>query len=195
MLKFVKTVISIGIASSLLLGCTNNNNGKSNVSPVRYNPNTNTDNNNNMDRVSYNDNLGPGANVNYRNRTDNLGTDVSYNRYNNRGNYRIAKEAADRVANLKEVDRANVLVTGNNAYVAVLLDDRSRNELPRTFKNKISNEVRKADNSIDNVYVTTNPDFYDRVTDYGRELQSGHPVRGLYDQISGTIKRVFPNNR
>ncbi len=203
-LKFVKTVLTLGLASGLLLGCTNNNadRGKNNVSPVRYNPNTNTDNNNNLDRVSYTDNLGPGANVNYRdrdnnmgvNRDNNLGTDVNYNN-NDRNNYRIAKDAAQRVSNLKEVRNANVLVTGNNAYVAVLLNDRSRKELPKTFENKIANEVRKADNTIDNVYVTTNPDFYNRVTDFGNEIQNGHPVRGLYDQMSNTIKRVFPNNR
>ncbi|MGV3465642.1 MAG: YhcN/YlaJ family sporulation lipoprotein [Heyndrickxia sp.] len=214
-MKFVKTALTLGLASGLLFGCTNNNadRGKNNVSPVRYNnPNTNTDNTNNMDRVSYQDNLGPGANVNYRdrdnnldvnrdntfgvNRDNNLGTDVNYNRnYNNRSNYRIAKEAADRVSKLKEVRRANVLVTGNNAYVAVLLNDRSRNELPKTFENKISKEVKKADNTIDNVYVTTNPDFYNRVTDFGNQVQEGHPVKGLYDQISDAVKRVFPNNR
>jgi len=208
-LKIVKTVLTLGLASGLLLGCANNNadRGKSNVSPVRYNPNTN-----NMDRVSYTDNLGPGANVNYRdrdnnldvnrdntfgvNRDNNLGTDVNYNRnYNNRSNYRIAKEAADRVSNLKEVRRANVLVTGNNAYVAVMLNNRSRGELPKTFENKIAREVKKADNTIDNVYVTTNPDFYNRVTDFGNELRKGHPVKGLYDQISSAVNRVFPNNR
>lgn len=189
-MKIVKTVLTLGLASGLLLGCANNNadRGKSNVSPVRYNPN----------------NLGPGANVNYRdrdnnldvNRDNNLGTDVNYNRnYNNRSNYRIAKEAADRVSNLKEVRRAIVLVTGNNAYVAVMLNNRSRGELPKTFENKIAREVKKADNTIDNVYVTTNPDFYNRVTDFGNELRKGHPVKGLYDQISSAVNRVFPNNR
>jgi spore cortex protein len=199
-LKIVKTVLSIGVASGLLMGCAtngNNGNGKNNVSPVRYNPNNN--NGNNVDRVSYRDNMGPDVN----NRDNNLGNNVNYNRNNNNVNdnnnnnniMKVADEAADRVSKLKEVQRANVIVTGNNAYVAVMLTDRSRKELPNTLKDKISKEVKKADNDIDNVYVSLNPDFFDRMTDYARELRNGHPVKGLYDQISGTIKRVFPTGK
>ncbi|MED3649410.1 YhcN/YlaJ family sporulation lipoprotein [Heyndrickxia sporothermodurans] len=95
---------------------------------------------------------------------DNNGTkrnNVSPVRYNNddrnvnvNNKMRVADEAADRVAKLKEVDRANVIVTDNNAYVAVMLTDRSRNELSKTVENKIAKEVRKADKDIDNVYVS-----------------------------------------
>ncbi|KYD10744.1 hypothetical protein B4102_1529 [Heyndrickxia sporothermodurans] len=95
---------------------------------------------------------------------DNNGTkrnNVSPVRYNNddrnvnvNNKMRVADEAADRVAKLKEVDRANVIVTDNNAYVAVTLTDRSRNELSKTVENKIAKEVRKADKDIDNVYVS-----------------------------------------
>ncbi|WP_236001864.1 YhcN/YlaJ family sporulation lipoprotein [Heyndrickxia sporothermodurans] len=95
---------------------------------------------------------------------DNNGTKRNYVspvRYNNddrnvnvNNKMRVADEAADRVAKLKEVDRANVIVTDNNAYVAVMLTDRSRNELSKTVENKIAKEVRKADKDIDNVYVS-----------------------------------------
>ncbi|MEK5523795.1 hypothetical protein B5V89_02030 [Heyndrickxia sporothermodurans] len=185
-MKIAKTIICVGVVSGLLMGCgtNNDNNGtkRNNVSPVRYN---NDDRNVNPRNVNYNNDL-----------TDNNNTNDIVNDNDNVNNkMRVADEAADRVAKLKEVDRANVIVTDNNAYVAVMLTDRSRNELSKTVENKIAKEVRKADKDIDNVYVSVNPDFYDRMTDYGNELRNGHPISGLFDQFNQTVQRIFPNAR
>ncbi|WP_425490374.1 YhcN/YlaJ family sporulation lipoprotein [Heyndrickxia vini] len=185
-------MICVGVVSGLLMGCAtnNDNNGtkRNNVSPVRYN---NDDRNVNPRNVNYNNDLVDNNNAN------DLVNDN--NNINNNGNVnnkmRVADKAADKVAKLKEVDRANVIVTDNNAYVAVMLTDRSRNELSKTVENKIAKEVRKADNDIDNVYVSVNPDFFDRMTDYGNDIRNGHPISGLFDQFNQTVQRIFPNAR
>ncbi|MGE6259386.1 YhcN/YlaJ family sporulation lipoprotein [Heyndrickxia sporothermodurans] len=185
-MKIAKTFICVGIVSGLLMGCGTNNNGKNltnrnNVSPVRYN----NDGNLTPRDVTYNNDLVDNDN----NRT------INNNNNNNNNNMRVADDAANRVANLKDVNRANVIVTDSTAYVAVMLNDRSRNELPRTIENKIAKEVRKADNSIDKVYVSVNPDFYDRMNDYATDIRNGHPISGIFDQFTQTIQRIFPNAR
>jgi YhcN/YlaJ family sporulation lipoprotein len=105
---------------------------------------------------------------------------------------RVADEVAARVADLKEVDTANVIVTENNAYVAVKLSPSSRNEWTKKIENKISRRVKSVDPDIDNVFVSENPDFYDRMNTYASDIRNGKPVSGFFNQFTETIRRVFP---
>lgn len=68
-------------------------------------------------------------------------------------------------------------------------------ELTDEVKDKIADIVQSVDNDIDNVYVTTNPDFADLTNDYMNDFNDGKPVRGFFDQIGNMIERVFPQNK
>jgi spore cortex protein len=105
----------------------------------------------------------------------------------------VADEAADRVTQLKEVRQANVLTTNNNAYVAVILENGQEDEPTEQIKSKIANKVKEVDPDIDNVNVSTNPDFGDRVREYADAVDRGDPVEGLFDQLNETIERMFPD--
>ena len=112
----------------------------------------------------------------------------------NNNDYRmsVADDAAKKVADLKEVDTANVIVTENNAYVAVKLAPTSRNEVTTSIEHKISQRVKSTDRDIDNVYVSENPDFYDRMTTYSSDIRNGRPISGFFNEFTETIRRVFP---
>ncbi|MEH7083065.1 YhcN/YlaJ family sporulation lipoprotein [Neobacillus drentensis] len=114
-------------------------------------------------------------------------------RNNNQTKTRLADRAVDKVINLSEVDDAVIIVNDNNAYVAAKLDRSSRNELTSDIKNKISRAVKSVDENIDNVYISVNPDFYDRMNTYSRDIRNGRPVAGFMDEFSDIIRRVFPN--
>lgn len=164
-----------------------------------------------------------GAIVNNRDRNRNRNTTNTRNMSNNRDNdYNVSEEAAEKIVEkMDEIDNAYVLTTNNNAYVAAMLDndgrtnknknvnntgnntknDRkqtSRNddgeELTDDVKKEISDIVQSIDNNIDNVYVTTNPDFADLVNNYTNDFNNGKPVRGLFDQIGNAIERLFPQD-
>ena len=126
-------------------------------------------------------------------------TDVRYNNRNinnvgdNRSKMQVADKAADRVADLKEVDRANVIVTDNNAYVAAKLANNVGDKLTNKIEKKISNRVKSVDRDIDNVYVSVNPDFYNRMTGYSSDIRAGKPVSGFFDEFSRSVRRAFPD--
>ncbi|AMA51612.1 YhcN/YlaJ family sporulation lipoprotein [Bacillus inaquosorum] len=160
------------------------------------------------------DNLEP-ENVNYRNPVNDNGTrninDVNNNRdnvdnnvtdnvnnndnNNNNGNNNrkldVADDAADKITDMKEVKHANVIVAGNQAYVAVVLTNGNK-EVGKDLKKKISDKVRDTDKNMDNVYVSANPDFVDRMQGYGERIQNGDPIAGFFDEFSETVQRVFP---
>jgi YhcN/YlaJ family sporulation lipoprotein len=119
--------------------------------------------------------------------------------------YEVADEAADRITDeVNVIDGAYVLTTENNAYVAANLDTDAGNrengvteggELTEDVKNEISDIVQSVDNDIDNVYVSTNPDFFDLANNYTNDLNDGRPVEGFFSQIGNMLERLFPQNR
>ncbi|TYR81792.1 YhcN/YlaJ family sporulation lipoprotein [Priestia megaterium] len=107
----------------------------------------------------------------------------------------VADEAADRVVKLDEVDRANVIVTNRNAYVAVVLHDGAKGEVTDRIEKKVADQVRAADPDIQEVFVSSNPDFVDRMTDYGERINQGDPIEGFFEEFTETVRRAFPNPR
>ncbi|RST76422.1 YhcN/YlaJ family sporulation lipoprotein [Siminovitchia acidinfaciens] len=196
-MKFIKPIMYAGLISVMLAGCgTANNNDRFTSDDnkplgVRYNPTDNRDGANNMnDGIGVNDNRndGFGTNVNTRN-NDNMGNN------NNDRNIDLADDVADEVVSLKEVDDASVLVTNRNAYVAVKLSNQGNNEMSKDVQKKIDRKVRETKHNFDNVYISENPDFYDRMRGYGNDIRNGRPIGGFFDEFSNTVQRVFPNAR
>lgn len=106
----------------------------------------------------------------------------------------IAKAAADRITRLTGVKQANVLVTKYNAYVAAVVNIPS-NQMPKALEDQIAKEVRVTDPTIKNVYVSTNPEFVDRVNQYVEDVRQGRPVAGFFDELNQVIQRIFPAAR
>ncbi|GIN94035.1 lipoprotein YhcN [Siminovitchia terrae] len=199
-MKFIKPLIYTGLISVVLAGCgTANNNDRftnddNRPLGVRYNPTDNRDGANNMN---------DGRTVN-DNRTDGLGTNVNNNdtannndtvNNNDDRNIDLADDVADKVVGLKEVDDASVLVTNRNAYVAVKLSGQGNKEMTKDVQKKIADKVRDTNHNFDNVYISENPDFYDRMRGYGNDIRNGRPVGGFFDEFTQTVQRVFPNAR
>ncbi len=70
---------------------------------------------------------------------------------------------------LKEIDTANVIVTNRNAYVAVVLRNHVKGELTRELEKRVADQVRAIDPNIRYVFVSSNPDFVNRMRDYRRQ--------------------------
>ena len=164
----------------------------------------------------------------------NQNRDGGDNRMNNNGNnnqdgsrYEIAEEVADEITKkIKGIDRAYVLTTGNNAYVAANLENGDHNrtgnmnnngegndnhngnkngnnnqagqnngkELTDDVKKEIEEIVKSSDDNIDNVYVSTNPDFMDLANNYANDVENGQPIEGFFNQFGNMFDRLFPEN-
>ncbi|WP_237662423.1 YhcN/YlaJ family sporulation lipoprotein [Sutcliffiella horikoshii] len=146
-------------------------------------------------------NQGDALNVNYDNMgryTENVRRDgVNPRRVNetNQPRLEVADEASKRITDLKEVRTCNVLVTNRNAYVAAVLEGQENTDLSKDVEEKIANEVRQSDRNIRNVYVSVNPEFVDRMEGYTNDINQGRPIRGIFDEFTEMVQRVFPNPR
>lgn len=137
----------------------------------------------------------------------------------------MSQEIAERIAAMPEVDRANVLLTNRNAYIAVVVSESTRkdndnNSNQRTnranrdggfvereidvvnapdevydqLKDRIAKQVQSMNPKVNNVYVSTNPDFVDRTNEFMQQVQEGRPVRGFIEEFNTMVQRIFPEN-
>ncbi|MGE7919593.1 YhcN/YlaJ family sporulation lipoprotein [Viridibacillus sp. NPDC093762] len=103
----------------------------------------------------------------------------------------LADDVADKIAEMKEVEKANVIVTDKNAYVAVTLKKGVNGD--KTVEDKIADQARAANADFKNVYVSLNPDFVKEMNQYGEKIRANEPVEGFFEEFSNTVKRVFPD--
>jgi spore cortex protein len=174
-MKFIRSMSFILLIIALSTGCAMNNGAREDV------------NDNNNTSVQNYDQTDRGAKI--------LDDNLNNNNNNNNRQLRVHDEVKNNIEDLNEVKRAHVIVTDSTAYVAVVLNDDKTGNVRKDIEDKISDKVRSTDKSIDNVYVSSNPDFVDRMSDYGNKIQNGKPIRGLYDEFSEMVQRVFPTSR
>lgn len=109
-------------------------------------------------------------------------------------NYHVAKVAAEKIEqNVKGVEEVYVLKTRDNAYVAAVLDNNgTSDEISNEMEEEITKAVKSVDQDINNVYVSTNPDFVDLTNNYVTDVKSGDPVNGFFQEFGQMVDRVFP---
>lgn len=125
-------------------------------------------------------------------------------------NMEVSDEVAEQIADMAEVQSANVLLTNRNAYIAVIMDDdnnKGKNTNPMAkgqimgedisphLKKQISNKVKQLKPNVRNVYISANPDFTDRVSGYMEEIEQGKPFSGFMEEFNTMVRRLFPDTR
>lgn len=211
----VKDIVVTGLVLSTLVACGTNNdqslndrNWDNNVEPVRNRPNQ-------MEQYdTYNGtNQYPGApgQVIDRNQQDpayqngTMNNSDTLNGTNNGANggnqgqnqYQVADRIAEQVnQNVDEIDQAYVLTMGDTAYVACEIDNNeqtaNQDDLADDIEQKVTEAVQDADQDIENVFVSSNPDFVNLTSNYMRDVDRGRPVEGFFDQFGEMIDRIFP---
>lgn len=124
----------------------------------------------------------------------NINQEYNSTSYNQTYRMHVDQNAEEQVEMLKEVQNATVITVQRKAYVAVVLENGNTDGVPGELQNKISQQIKVNDESIADVYVSSNADFFVSMTDYRDQLLSRRPIVGLTEEFNSTIKRVFPEN-
>ena len=125
----------------------------------------------------------------------NINQEYTSNSYNQTYRMHVDEKAEEQVIMLDEVQSAIVITVQQKAYVAVVLENGDTEDVPGEIENKISHQVKVSDESISDVYVSSNADFVVSMTDYRKQLRSRRPIVGLTDDFNATIERTFAGNR
>ncbi|RJG20560.1 hypothetical protein DQX05_24835 [Paenibacillus thiaminolyticus] len=172
------------------------------------------------------------------------GNGTGYGNVHSMSNMQMNKKIADKITRMKGVKSANVMLTNNNAYVAVStdgnmktkgtakgthlktkatnhrgtgvkslstkggtgnLDTRSKShtlnnsvdmgrssDMSADLKNRIAEIVKKDAPQCDQVYVSANPDFVQRMNEFMKSSAAGRPLSGFASEFQEMVYRIFP---
>ncbi|MEC0126200.1 YhcN/YlaJ family sporulation lipoprotein [Paenibacillus pabuli] len=72
--------------------------------------------------------------------------------------------------------------------------DSTDDNTPEEIKSKISAKIKQFAPNIENVYVSSNPEFVEHVEGYATDIRNGKPVSGMIDTFQSMVERIFPTN-
>lgn len=123
------------------------------------------------------------------------------------GKVEMSHKIANKIAALPGVHSANVMLTNNNAYVAVStkhgtkmntkgMSMRNANTatISGDMKAKIGAEVKKVAPNCKNVYVSADANFMDRMNEFSKMAKEGRPIHGFTTEFQEMVNRLFPSN-
>lgn len=95
---------------------------------------------------------------------------------------------ADSLVDIPGIDNASVLVTDGTAVVAILLDEG--NEFNSDIANQIESTVKRNDDDIETIVMTTDEDTFYRVDDIEQEFMRGDSMDDYIKKVNNIIKSI-----
>ncbi len=196
-MKIKAVALGLLVASSLV-ACqadeeqgNGNNEGAQNTSFERMADDMNDQGNNNNANRDDNNRMGDNNDDNH------MGTSNDNKNGADQHEYDVAEKAAQNIeANVKGINEAYVLTTNDNAYVAAVLGNQNgeaKTEVSDEVEQQITKIVKGADKDINNVYISTNPDFVDLTNNYVDDVGNGEPIQGFFREFGRMTDRLFPD--
>jgi len=81
--------------------------------------------------------------------------------------------------------------SGMNGNTNVVDTDANFRKASSGLDKKIKKQVHAVDKKVDRVYVSYDNDFFNQMTDYSNDLQSGRNRDGLWNDFTDTVGRIF----
>jgi spore cortex protein len=106
----------------------------------------------------------------------------------------LADPVANSLAELKTVQSACALVKDQNAYVSVVLEPAMK-QLTNDVRKDITNCVKQVNPSVQNVYISNDPQFCKQMYDCTMDLRMGQSVGRSTKNMDNIIHRMFPQAR
>ncbi len=110
--------------------------------------------------------------------------------------YNSGTTGANGSANLHATtgNRNNANITGTTGTTTNARINRANDLTARgndTLDQKIINQVRAADRSIDNVYISYDTNTFGQMTNYSNDIRTGTNRNGLWNDFTNSVNRMF----
>jgi YhcN/YlaJ family sporulation lipoprotein len=123
-----------------------------------------------------------------------------------------SQETARAITKINEVRSATVLLSDNNAYVGIVINaprygqgqhfmgKPNRNgpgfdTVNSALRTKITDEVKKVNPSINNVYISADPTFIHSFNGFSNQVTHGNPIQSFISQFNDAMRKSFPINK
>ncbi|NLZ51618.1 MAG: YhcN/YlaJ family sporulation lipoprotein [Thermoanaerobacteraceae bacterium] len=101
-------------------------------------------------------------------------------------------QAAEEVEGVKA---ATVVVTGTTVMIGLETEPGIEDKQTEKIKTKVTEQVKKADNSIKTVSITTDPNLITRLKKIAQGIKDGKPISSFTDELAEITRRLTPKTK
>lgn len=106
----------------------------------------------------------------------------------------VETKVAKRIDAVSGVNGATVLLANRTAYVGIGLGRNVSDSRQTQIKKEVVAVTKKADPSVQHVYVSADPGAVHQMQTFAGEVNAGHPVRGTWDRFQSMVNRIWPHH-
>ena len=103
----------------------------------------------------------------------------------------IAKRLTDLAVQVPQVNDATAIVLGNYAIVGIDVDKDIDRSQVGTIKYSVG-EALQNDPYGAKATIVADPDMNERIKEAAADIQNGHPIRGILNELSDITSRIIP---
>ncbi len=103
----------------------------------------------------------------------------------------IARRLSDLAVQVPQVNDATAVVLGNYAIVGIDVDKDIDRSQVGTIKYSVG-EILQNDPYGAKATIVADPDMYERIKEAAADIQNGHPIRGILNELSDITSRIIP---
>ncbi len=103
----------------------------------------------------------------------------------------IAARLCDLAEKIPHVNGATAVVLGKYAIVGIDIDKDIERSQVGTIKYSVG-EVLRDDPYGANATIVADPDINERIREVAADIQNGHPIRGILNELSDITSRIIP---
>ncbi len=100
---------------------------------------------------------------------------------------------AQKISNMEEINSATVVLANNSAWVGVDMKASTTATMTNELKNKITDQVKAQDSSVQTVFVTADADTVTRLRNIAQDIAAGRPVSGFINELMEIGRRITPS--
>lgn len=157
------------------------------VGPNTMDNDLDTNLNNGMTRP--NNDLDMGMNTENRGNINNTNNMDNSNAMN-----KDASKIAKKITDLNEVNKASVLISGDEAVIGVNLRGNTQGTMTNALREKIEKMVKKEDSSVNKISITTDPSIVTRINTMATDVDGGNMIDNFADEVRDLIRKITPNS-
>jgi YhcN/YlaJ family sporulation lipoprotein len=106
-----------------------------------------------------------------------------------------ASKLAQAAEDVEGVKAATVVITGSTVLVGLETEPGIEDEKTEDIKKRVIETIKKADNSIKTVSITTDPNLITRLKKIAKGIKEGKPISSFTDELAEITRRMTPKTK
>lgn len=107
----------------------------------------------------------------------------------------LARSLAAKGEAVPGVDSCTVVITGSTAMVGIDTDESLETGKTENVKEDVARTIKRADNRIKNVLVSTDPDTVTRIRKIAQGIGEGKPITTFNKEVETLLRGLTPTTR